>query len=126
MQFAHRNSRSLGQLDTPGFVPISFHVNAKLGRFAFGNAQRSKLSSTKMLGQKYDLPGVIAIVLDLTVDGLKHGVFLASNPDTARQIILFERIYGVKNALPAGVPPEQDLLRHRGTIEHEFLVAVAV
>src|SRR5258708_34017061 len=79
-----------------------------------------------MVRQKYDLAYVIGIVFDLTVDRLQDGVLLSANPHAACQVTFGEWINCLKNAVPTRIPPSDNLLRSRGRIKHEFVIAVSV
>ena len=44
-----------------------------------------------MFGEQNDLAAVVAVVRDLTVDGLHHGVRFAANGDGAHEVGIGER-----------------------------------
>src|SRR5579871_4131438 len=63
-----------------------------------------------MLRQKDDLPDMLRVMRDLSVDGLQDGMRLAADRNDPHDIFWLERINGAKHALPAFFPP----LHHLG------------
>src|SRR5581483_332800 len=79
-----------------------------------------------MLRQKNNLPDMMRIMQELTIDGGKHSMFLAANEDNASQVLRCERVQCAKNATPSCLPPGKHLLGGGSRLHHKFLVAIAI
>ena len=79
-----------------------------------------------MLGQKYDLSDMAAVVRDLPIDGLENGMRLAANGDGAHHVFGFERIERAKNLRPSFFPPSQNIGTASRGVQFEFPIAKTV
>jgi len=57
-----------------------------------------------VLGQKNNLPAVIAVMRHLPVDGLHHRMRLTANRHCPRQVGLSQRLQRAKHAVPTSLP----------------------
>src|ERR1700675_2946701 len=79
-----------------------------------------------MLAQEYDLPSVLRIVRDLTVDRLHHRMWLVADRDGAHHILGLERLDGGKDAIPSFFPPLHHIRASGSWAQLKFAVAKTV
>src|SRR5881275_3187614 len=94
-------------------------------RLAARDAERLPLRRLEVLGEEDYLPRVLAVVRELSVDGLDDCVRLAAYENLARQVFAFQRRERVEESAPARLP----LLRDCASVfafHEEFRVAVSV
>ena len=68
------------------------------------DAQRLPVGGLEVLGEEDDLADVLAVVRELSVDGLDDGVRLAADDDVAHQVVGPQLRERVEEEAPAGLP----------------------
>src|SRR5208282_2610540 len=79
-----------------------------------------------MLGQEHNLPGVLRIMRDLAIDGLKYRVRITANGDGAHHVFRSQSIDSGKNMAPALFPPLHHLGARCPLSDLKFTIAKAV